>query len=176
MFAVWEDERGARRVPRGLAGRRALARARPRSATRCGSRRCAGTAPGAVAIRWPAPRRRPAARRAGRRSSPARAIRPPRRRRAFYRAIARPRATLLDAARAARVGRRSGEWPLARQATFSLWRCARRRDAPTRTGREPIATSSGAPARSAGTREELFARFRPYGSMGTWDGRDPLHA
>ena len=110
---------GARRVPRGLGrSRPAGARSAPR-ATRCGWTRCAphgawgGSDPIAAGRaargrrgpgRDPHPREDPAA---------ARIVR-------FYRAIEPPARDLGDApGLLASVG--IGEWPLARQATFSLW-------------------------------------------------------
>jgi hypothetical protein len=75
---------------------------------------------------------------------------------AFSRAIAAPAADLLDRPGLLRsVG--IGELPVGRQATFSLWRSLDRRARAERW-----------------YAEQLFARFRPYGSRGTWGGADPL--
>ncbi|MEU8247778.1 spheroidene monooxygenase [Nonomuraea sp. NPDC048916] len=91
---------------------------------------------------------------------------------AFYRSVPAVDRTLREQdGLLASVG--IGEWPLARQATFSLWRDARAvRDFAYRTADHRTVITRVRAHDWYG--EELFARFTPYAAQGTWNGVDPL--
>ena len=179
LFAVWEDEAALDAFLAALARSPRAGASSAARPTRCGSRRCAahGAWGGARPAGAGAPRRGGRARRGagGPVAILTRATHPPAPARPVLpRDRARPPRELLGRARAARLGRRGR---VARRAPGDLLPLALARR--TRTayayGRaRPSRRWSAARAPSGWYAEELFARFRPYGSAGTWDGADPL--
>ena len=87
------------------------------------------------------------------------------------------RATSLDVAAAKGLLRvvGIGEAPVGKQATFSIWEddAALRQFAYRTAGHVEVMRRTRQEGWYA---EEMFARFQPYASTGSWDGTDPLAA
>lgn len=96
----------------------------------------------------------------------------PRRLVAFYRSVP-PVDDLLRRQDGCLASIGMGEWPLARQATFSLWRDREAVCAFAYRGQAHQRVIERVRAHDWYA-EELFARFTPYASEGAWDGADPL--